>query len=93
MYTGSCKDNYHGTVFENVTTVYKKVPGQSTRARVTDRLTPQFSRLEDSLQSFTCNKPLACKHKNNSMNNNVPLRAMNVDRTHFAALCTTRARA
>jgi len=27
------------------------------------------------------------------MNNNVPLRAMNVDMTHFAAVCTTRARA
>ena len=26
------------------------------------------------------------------MNNNVPLRVMNVDMTHFAAVCATRAR-
>jgi len=43
-YTGSCKDTYHDTVFENVTPVYKKKsPGQPARARVAGRVTPQFS--------------------------------------------------
>jgi len=27
MHTGLCKDTYYATVFENVTPVYKKVPG------------------------------------------------------------------
>jgi len=44
VYTGSYKDTYHDTVFENVTPVYKKKsPGQPARARVAGRVTPQFS--------------------------------------------------
>jgi len=91
--TGLRKAAYHDTVFENVTTVYKKKsPGQPARARVAGRATLQFSRLEGSLQALTVSEPLACKHKNNSANNNVSLRVTTVDVTHFTTVCATRAR-
>jgi len=74
-------------VFEKVTPGYKKKsPGQSVRVCVTDRVTPQFSWLEDSLHPFTYNESLAYKHKNNVMNNNTSLRVTSVDMTHFAAV-------
>jgi len=34
MYTGPCKVDYHDTVFEKVTPVYKKSPRDSPRAHV-----------------------------------------------------------
>jgi len=50
VHTGFAKYTYHDAVFENVNTVCKKKsPGQPARARVAGRVTPQFSRLEDSL--------------------------------------------
>ena len=71
----------------------KKSPGQSSGAYVADRTTLQFSRFENSLQPFACKESLACKHKNNSMNNNVSLRVTTVDMTYFVAVCATRTRA
>jgi len=67
----------------------KKSPGQPARARVADRATLQFSRLEDSLQPFTGNKSLTCKHKNNVINSNISLRGTTVVMPHFATVCTT----
>jgi len=73
----------------------KKSPGQSVCTRVVGRATPQFSRLEDSVQQFTCNESLAYKHKNNVINNNVLLRVTTADMTYFAVVhapcaCVTR---
>jgi len=70
----------------------KKFPGQPACTCVTGRATPQFSLFGDSVQQFTYNESLAYKHKNHVMNNNTSLRVMTVDMTHFAAVCTTRAR-
>jgi len=71
----------------------KKSPQGSPRARVAGRSTPQFLRFGDLLQPFTGKESLAYKHKNNVINNNVSLRITTVDMTHFATVCTTRARA
>jgi len=70
----------------------KKSLGQPAHARVTNRATPRFSRLKDSLQLFTGNEYLAYKHKNNVINSNTPLCVTTVDRPHFTTVCTTRAR-
>jgi len=71
----------------------KKSPGQPARARVTGRVTPQFSQFGDSLQLVTHNESLAYKHKSNVINNTTLLRVTTVDMTHFATACATRARA
>jgi hypothetical protein len=87
MYTGLRKVDYYDTVFENITPVYKKKsPGQPACARVTIRITLQFSRFADLLQTVTYNESLAYKHKNNVINSDVPLRVTTAGMTHFAAV-------
>jgi len=89
MHTGSCKATYHDTVFENVTSVYKKVP-RTARARVSSAGQPRNFHGYGGVR-YNClqvtNPARACKHKNSVVNNSVSLRVTTVDVTHFTTVC------
>jgi len=70
----------------------KKVPG-TARARVTGRLTPQFSRLEDSSQLFTSDESLVHKYKNNVIKQQCTVARYTCQHDTFCnSACNTRAR-